>query len=93
MKLVIEIDENIYNALQTKEYEHYSISNIYRFINAIWNVIKHGTPLPKGHGDLVDVNTINLYEEDFYDGADYVRAINAITNAPTIIEADKEREE
>jgi hypothetical protein len=55
-------------------------------------MIANGIPLPKGHGDLKDIDAINLYEEDFYEGADYERAIDAIVGAPTIIEADKEGE-
>ena len=35
------------------------------------------------------MDAINLCEEDFYDGADYVRAIDAIIDASTIVEADK----
>ena len=53
--------------------------------------IGNGTPLPKGHGRLGDLNRL---EECVIDKVTmpYV-PINAILNAPTIIEADKESEE
>ena len=44
-------------------------------------MIENGTPLPKGHGDLVDRNDLKY---DKYNSYAY-----AIANAPTIIEADK----
>lgn len=81
MQIVIDIDSYILEHCKRHVREHYA--------NNIEEAIANGTPLPKGHGDLKDIDAINLYEEDFYDGADYVRAIDAIIDAPTIIEADK----
>lgn len=43
--------------------------------------IKSGTVLPKGHGDLVDRDTITVEEDVYFQ--------NYIIHAPTIIEADK----
>lgn len=61
-----------------------------QFVTETYKIIRNGKILPKGHGDLKDIDAINLYEEDFYEGADYERAIDAIVGALTIIEADKE---
>lgn len=61
-----------------------------QFVTETYKIIRNGKILPKGHGDLKDIDAINLYEEDFYEGADYERVIDAIVGAPTIIEADKE---
>ena len=69
--------------------------------SVVEKMIANGTPLPKGHGELVDRNAIN---ERFY--SIYNDAINCsnqpsdkylldklsmcLDTAPTIIEADKE---
>ena len=55
----------------------------------LYKAIENGTPLPKGHGDLVDIDEIwHLYD---YSDIDYTM-IDAVENAQTIIEADKESE-
>jgi len=60
--------------------------------NSFIGIIVHGTPLPKGHGRLIDADRfINDfaccgYIEDM--DVDYFRTV-----VPTVIEADKESEE
>ena len=49
--------------------------------------------LPKGHGKIVDVDTIDLNQDEFISQSDYYAAECAIENASTIIEADIESEE
>lgn len=49
--------------------------------NDIREVLKNGKPLPKGHGRLVDADEITDFEGHYI-----------TTDAPTIIEADKESE-
>lgn len=57
-------------------------------------VLKNGTPLPKGHGRLIDAdrlkidNPLHLSLDIPYVTEDTVEEI--IDHAPTIIEADKE---
>lgn len=63
-------------------------------------IIANGTPLPKGHGRLVDV--IGKIDEDRIDddnpiiyltiNGEYIEAVSLdyINNLPTIIEADEE---
>ena len=72
MRLVIDIPENYYNVIK-------SIPD--RQCNADMLIIKYGTPLPKGHGRIIDESKITACE---WDGQQMT------TNAPTIIAADTE---
>ena len=74
IKLVIKIPEEIYEIAKQDKWK-YPADDVY-------NAIKNGIQLPKGHGDLIDRNDLK-YEK--YNSYAY-----AIANAPTIIEADKE---
>lgn len=76
MKLVIEINDNEYMGI--KEYPDNITS--YPVTIHLYDAVRNGTPLPKGHGDLIDRNDLK-YEK--YNSYAY-----AIANAPTIIEAD-----
>lgn len=93
VELVIKIPEESYKALKSGIFIDFGERSGKTILQSFCRAIHNGTPLPKGHGDLVDVNTINLYEDEFYDGADYARAIGAINDASIIIEANKESEE
>jgi hypothetical protein len=83
MQIVIDIHEKDYQSIKNG---HIPFS--------ILDVLMRGTPLPKGHGDLID--TIKLKakmfdlpqqpEGNYWDGVDAVGEL--IDNAPTIIEAD-----
>ena len=46
MKLVIDIPEEVYKSIQENDYCGISNGDMY-------NAVKNGTPLPKGHGDLI----------------------------------------
>lgn len=55
----------------------------------VLDAVKNGTPLPKGHGRLIDADALNF-------NADYNEPLISKLDfdwAPTIIEAEKEREE
>lgn len=82
MQIVIDIPEEKYNWLCNTEFSFKSKLN---------DAIKSGTPLPKGHGRLLDENEIKQMIEDAkvenYRSKDF--AENIIRFAPTIIEADK----
>lgn len=58
-------------------------------IDILVEVIKKGTPLPKGHGRLIDASNIMTVTD--YDGENEKTYIpyDEIENAPTIIEADE----
>ena len=77
IELVIKIPEKLYNMA----------CNYPEMILAGYpQCIRNGTPLPKGHGELKDVNEIwRLYD---YSDIDYTMS-DALDDAPTIIEADK----
>ena len=72
MQLVIEIDENEYIGI--KSFPNGNTS--YPWTLHLYDAVRNGTPLPKGHGRLVD--------------ADRAYEFNSIDDMPTIIEADKE---
>ena len=92
MQIVIDIPESIYDTIQSDEMisrEQLAVLQMH---------ILNGTPLPKGHGRLIDADDL-LGEfrdgtED-YDFAHWTRfdIANIIDNAPTIVEADRGDEE
>ena len=73
MKILIEIDDNLYK--DVKKY-----TNRYR---SLGEAVANGKPLPKGHGRLIDADTL---VDGFEDNYEFCEALNA---TPTIIEADK----
>lgn len=86
MQIVIDIPEDLYkatvNGLDATE---------------IWDLrvaIKNGTPLPKGHGRLIDVDAatkdINAFQDAFAMYTDNMGKYNIVCAAPTVIEADKD---
>jgi hypothetical protein len=88
MQIVINIPETTYNTIMNypKKWDEWAL-----------NAIKHGTPLPKGHGRLIDADKLKLTRHDIHvEEIDYYHrcvSIENIDNAPTIIEADAERED
>ena len=83
MHIVIDIPEEIHEEIKATK-------SIYRTgAKVLCNAIVNGTPIPKGHGRLIDADTIYLIDEDFLCQSDYVVAEGAVDNAPTIIEADE----
>ena len=85
MQIVIDIDEKLYNYIQTEEYDEHLDK---RFDYQIRFAVKDGTPLPKGHGRLIDADGAcegNCAECPVND-------ICLVNKAPTVIEADKEDE-
>lgn len=61
-------------------------------LNVLEGVVE-GTPLPKGHGRLIDADEIQFENRDFDTYGDYSRAFDAIDYAETIVEADKAESE
>lgn len=82
MKIVIEIDE------YDKEWIHnaYDIPNEIK--SKIVDAIENGTPLPKGHGDLIDRQALI----DNGIGKGFCNWYDEIKYANPVIEADKENE-
>ncbi len=84
IELVIKIPENIRLALINNvpmSTDQWSICDAY-----IMHAIINGTPLPKGHGRLKDADH---YLKMQWEQPDY----SLMEDEPTIIEADKEKEE
>lgn len=78
MQIVIEIDEELYQSLRyQKQYNP-------RFLSGYEKTILDGTPLPKGHGRLIDADA--LWKKWVFDAIEK----QEIDKAPAIIEADKE---
>lgn len=58
------------------------------------NALMKGTPLPKGHGRLIDADALKkiIQENDVLNMTGFNVRLCDINNTPTIIEADKESE-
>lgn len=80
MRLMIDIPDKIYETVQNGTY-----------CGTLYEELKNGTPLPKGHGRLIDADMVcdELEGKSFSTSSDYHNAIDAVDDAPTIIEADK----
>lgn len=83
MKIVIDIPEEFYEIIKTQETYIEEVGCI------LQDSAKNGTPLPKGHGDLIDRRDLKkeVYTTTEWNG-DIHRIIyeTSIDNAPTIIE-------
>lgn len=86
IELVIKIDKDTYNDIQSHDWK-----NGGRWYSEEWKAIHNGTPLPKGHGTLKDVDNIKTaFPSGEYVRTESVRA--TIDHEDTIIEADKGNE-
>lgn len=59
----------------------------------VWQAVKKGTPLPKGHGRLIDADELKRHKYHDNNRFENAVAVAQIDWAPTIIEADKEVQE
>ena len=97
MQIVIEISDRLYKAIQERSVVGF------KFLNLV-SAVRKGTPLQKGHGRLVDGDSLwkkmSCYSDDEGAGVDYSNddenptifrdsAMEVIENEPTIIPADK----
>lgn len=81
MQLVIDIDENLYTRLFDNGVDNYDDAV------DIAKSIRNGTPLPKGHGRLIDGDY--LYKKFVANKCLDSLVLQFIKDEPTIIEADK----
>ena len=72
MQMIVDIDEDYVKIINKNGASNYAEE-----------VIKNGTPLPKGHGRLIDVS--EYFKKEFGDAREF------LDKATTIIEADKEQ--
>lgn len=87
MKLIIEISDETYE--ETKKY-----GIIEENTDEIAEAVIVATPLPKGHGRLIDADKLEMRDispESWYSPM-WGLQISDIEDAPTIVEADKEVE-
>ena len=90
MELMIDISEEDYEAAKKVDtlYGKWRNDVTSRSLRAIAN----GTPLPKGHGDLIDIDDIRVVElEDSLHFIQHKKGddIDVYIDAPTVIKADK----
>jgi hypothetical protein len=80
MQVVIDIPETYYEYCKAQE-----------DAVEIQLAIKKGTPLPKGHGRLIDADAINLKDISPVDGFSvYGATAEDIDLTPTVLEAESE---
>lgn len=95
MKLVVDIEDNLYIGIKKDKYHK----------GKLYKMIRNGTPLPKGHGRLGDLDALEkemiggIKAGNLEDGFDKYTHINNVDDcvecvryADTIIEADKGEE-
>ena len=82
MKLIIDIPEKIIETLKIDCLD-------FEAIHEVEMAIKDGTVLPKGHGDLIDRDTIHLGIEKFHSKGDWETANWEVQFAEVVIPADK----
>lgn len=83
MHIVIDISEEMYEELK--------YLNVHGFTTAVEEAVANGTPLPKGHGRLKDIDAI-IDALDSSDRDIYVKECLE-EDTPTIIPADTGSEE
>lgn len=89
MKVVIDIPDRIYKINQNRRL---NITDA----EILEKAVRNGTPLPKGHGRLIDADMLKEWArvvEDTELGRLHTVDVTDINNASTIIEADKEMQE
>ena len=85
MKIVIDIPEDVV--------VNDSYANYFECLSGkLYETLHNGTPLPEGHGRLIDESDL-MPDSDYEDGLFYAVSIRQINSAPTIIEADTESED
>ena len=97
MKIVIDIPEEIYKDIQSRDWKNGEL-----VFSDEWKAIHNGTPLPKGHGRLIDADeltkqleTVASDEWNKQVGASkgLEDAVDIVDDAQTIIEADNTESE
>lgn len=87
MQIVIDIPESRYE--ECLAWRKKGKFNVHPLELAVAN----GISLPKGHGDLIDRNTIQMSAEKFHSLGDLYTAQWVVDTTPTVIPADKGEKE
>ena len=92
MKIIIDIPEVFYEALRKTDEIISGQRSGKTLMSVIYNAVAQGTPLPKGHGELIDRGqALNECYRITVDGDVFeVVQYETLLGVPTIIEADKE---
>lgn len=96
MKVVIDIPENVYQAIMDSHIFMTKPRSGKTLLSILISGVENGTPLPKGHGRLIDADVLDEVKEMVTtDTGDYKYAVlmDNIRLMPTIIEADKTESE
>lgn len=83
MQIVIDISKDDYRKVQDGRAN----------VSMMQKAIRNGTPLPKGHGRLIDADDLMEIYSQFEFCSDMGDAMEILDHKPTIIEADTESEE
>lgn len=86
IELVVKVDEDVYRECMNGYDVEIKVGD--HIFTSDWatELIRNGTPLPKGHGDLIDRNELMVdYTSWYWD--DYVSA-EQIKNAEAVLVAD-----
>lgn len=78
MKLVVDIPEDYYNVIKEIPVEQSTADML---------IIRFGTPLPKGHGMLVDMSEVLVKLMQYYDGDKTIG--QCLDEVHTVIDADR----
>ena len=96
MKIVIDIDENVFTRLFDNGVDDYDdpidIATVIHDTMDIQTAIRNGTPLPEHHGDLIERNELLDYSyeiDSMYCMYDEVVNVDDIKNAPAIIKGSE----
>ena len=85
MQIVINMPEEVLNSIKTFKGK-FICENGYDLIQGI----KNGTPLPKGHGKIGDLDRLyNVFEKNVVSAGVFKELFD---HAPTIIDADEVKE-
>ena len=93
MQIVIEIDESLLDGIKSDDFD-FARRVVKNFQGTIASAIANGTPLPKGHGRLGDLDIFKTKLEKYWNErkgicyADIESIVDLLV--PTILRADKE---
>lgn len=94
MKLIIDIPEEMYQKIKETNMVISGRRSGRTFDYILFNAVNIGTPLPKGHGRLGDLDAlqeeVSSWGMNDYEPSDFIDAIN---EAEAIIEADEAESE
>lgn len=101
MHIVIDIPEVFYEVLKKADEIVSGPHSEKALMSVIYNAIAKGTPLPKGHGRLIDISQIDKDKIESSNPVislmlndEYIEAVSLdyLSGLPTIVEADAESE-